>query len=62
MKHSNQGIVRDGRAEEQPADKERAQAVHRTNPQKSVSREATRERKLGEAEKASHNKPDHRGR
>ncbi|WP_407176114.1 hypothetical protein [Bradyrhizobium sp. STM 3562] len=50
MKKSGQGIVRD-KAEEQPADKKRAQTVHKANPQKSVSREATRDPKLNDAEK-----------
>ncbi|WP_024507828.1 hypothetical protein [Bradyrhizobium sp. ARR65] len=50
MKNSGQGIARD-KAEEQPADKKRAQTVHKANPQKSVSREATRDPKLNDAEK-----------
>jgi hypothetical protein len=45
MAHSNHGITRH-KAEEQPADKERAQTVHRTDPSKSVSREATRDPSL----------------
>jgi hypothetical protein len=61
MKHSNQGIVKSGKAEEQPADKDRAQTVHRADPQKSVSREATRDRKLSDSEKAS-DRSDYRGR
>ena len=51
MSRSDQGIVNDQRGEEQPADKERAQAVHKTDPQKSVSREATRDPRLNDAEK-----------
>ena len=37
MAHSGQGIVRDKRGEEQPADKQRAQTVHKTEPGHSVS-------------------------
>ena len=51
MKHSDQGIVKDNRGEEQPADKKRAQTVHKTEPRKSVSREATRDPKLSDAHK-----------
>jgi len=47
----SQGIVRHQNAEEQPIDKERAQTVHRSDPRKSVSLEATRDRKLTDAEK-----------
>jgi hypothetical protein len=49
-KDSNQGIARH-RAEEQPTDKDRAQNVHRSDPNKSVSREATRDPRLSDAEK-----------
>ena len=45
MAHSNQGIVKDDKAEEQPRDKQRAQTAHTTDPDKSVSREATRDSK-----------------
>ena len=31
-RHSDQGIVKDEKAEEQPKDKERAQTVHKTEP------------------------------
>ncbi|HEY3794563.1 MAG TPA: hypothetical protein VGM09_30310 [Bradyrhizobium sp.] len=48
MAHSDQGIVKNEKAEEQPKDKHRAQTVHRTNPDKSVSREATRDSKADE--------------
>ena len=51
MTRSDQGIVKNQRGEEQPADKERAQAAHKTDPQKSVSREATRDPRLNDAEK-----------
>jgi|1186.fasta_scaffold40785_3 hypothetical protein len=51
MEHSRQGIVRDQRGEEQPADKQRAQTVHKTDSRQSVSREATRDPKLGDASK-----------
>jgi hypothetical protein len=43
--HSDHGIVRDQRGEEQPADKERAQTAHHTPPDGSVTREATRDPK-----------------
>jgi hypothetical protein len=49
MAHSNHGITKH-KAEEQPADKERAQTVHRTDPSKSVSREATRDPSLNDRE------------
>jgi hypothetical protein len=51
MKHSDHGIVRNQRGEEQPADRQRAQTVHQTETRKSVSREATRDPKLNDAEK-----------
>ena len=51
MKHSDQGIVKDERAQEQPTDKERAQHAPRTDPDSSASREATRDPKLTDAEK-----------
>jgi hypothetical protein len=49
-KRSSQGIARD-RAEEQPADKQRAQTAHQSDPKKSASREATRDPKLNDAGK-----------
>jgi hypothetical protein len=51
VSRSDQGIVRDQKGEEQPADKDRAQTVHEADPKKSVSREATRDPKLNDAEK-----------
>ncbi len=51
MAHSNQGIVRDKRAEEQPRDKARAQTVHKSGSEGSPSKEATRDPKLNDAEK-----------
>lgn len=51
MAHSGQGIIRDKRGEEQPADKQRAQTVHKTEPGHSVSGEATRDPKLNDASK-----------
>jgi hypothetical protein len=42
MAHSKHGITRT-KAEEQPADKERARAAHQTDSPQSVSREATRD-------------------
>ena len=63
MNHSGQGVTRDQKGEEQPADKARAQTVHRTDPGKSVSHEATRDPKLNDAEKTpgSGTMPDDRG-
>ena len=43
MKHSDHGIVKDDKGQEQPKDKERAEAVHKTDPRKSASHEATRD-------------------
>jgi hypothetical protein len=51
MRHSDHGITRDQKGEEQPTDKDRAQQVHKADPKKSVSREATRDPKLNDAEK-----------
>lgn len=51
MAQSNHGIVRDGRGEEQPTDKSRAQSAHKSDPRKSATREATRDPKLNDAEK-----------
>ncbi len=51
MSRSDQAIVRNQRGEEQPADKDRAQTVHKADPKKSVSREATRDPRLNDAEK-----------
>ena len=53
MGHSGQGIVKDQKGQEQPADKERAQTVHKTDrkDKNSVSREATRDPKLTDASK-----------
>ena len=55
MAHSDHGIVRDKRAEDQPRDKQRAQTVHKTDPQGkrdgSPSREATRDPKLNDNSK-----------
>jgi hypothetical protein len=51
MSQSNHGIVRDKRGEEQPADKQRAQTVHKVAPKGSPSKEATRDPKLNDASK-----------
>ncbi|MDA9399662.1 hypothetical protein [Bradyrhizobium sp. CCBAU 45389] len=51
MAHSDHGIVRDKRAEEQPRDKQRAQTVHKTDPKGSPSREATRDPDLTDKNK-----------
>lgn len=42
MAHSDQGIARTGRAEEQPTDKDRAQQSSKSDSSQAVSREATR--------------------
>lgn len=46
MRHSKHGMLKDRQGQEQPRDKERAQTVHRSDPEKSVSHEATRDPKL----------------
>ena len=56
MKHSDQGIVKDEKAQEQPADKRRAQTVHKAKPDKSVSREATRDPNLDDARRTPSSK------
>jgi hypothetical protein len=63
MKHSDHGIVMDEKSQEQPADKARAQTAHKSDPKKSVSREATRDPELNDAEKTpgSGMTPDDRG-
>jgi hypothetical protein len=53
MGHSSQGIVKDQKGQEQPADKERAQTVQKTKPDRSVSREATRKTKPAEGDENS---------
>ena len=47
----SQGIASDEKGQEQPADKDRAQTAHKSDPKTSVSREATRDPKLNDAEK-----------
>lgn len=61
MANSDHGIVRDKKAEDQPKDKERAQTVHGANPDKSVSREATRDPKAADTNKSSGDQGSHRG-
>jgi hypothetical protein len=63
MGHSDQGLVKDEKGQEQPVDKNRAQTVHRGDPKKTVSREATRDPKLNDTEKTpgSGMIPDDRG-
>lgn len=51
MKHSGHGIVKDKQAQEQPADKRRAQTAHQSDPRRSRSYEGTRDPKLSDAEK-----------
>lgn len=48
MAHSDHGIVKDKRAEDQPRDAQRAQTAHKTHSRGSPSREATRDPKLNE--------------
>ena len=50
MAHSDHGIVKH-KGEEQPKDKRRAQTVHHSDPKRSTTREATRDRRLSDAEK-----------
>jgi hypothetical protein len=63
MGHSIQGIVKDKQGQEQPADKQRAQTVHKTGSKTSVSKEATRDPKLSDANKTpgSGTVPDDKG-
>jgi hypothetical protein len=63
VNRSDQGIVKNQRGEEQPADKDRAQTAHKSDPKKSVSREATRDPRLNDAEKTpgSGMAPDDKG-
>jgi hypothetical protein len=53
MGHSSHGIVKDEKGQEQPADKKRAQTVHKTDPKHSVSREATCDPKLSDGNKSA---------
>jgi hypothetical protein len=50
MAHSDQGIVKDKRAEDQPGDKQRAQTVHKS-PKGSPSHESTRDPNLNDNSK-----------
>jgi len=51
MKNSGQGIVKDKRGQEQPADRKRARTVHKTKTEMSVSREGTRNPRLNDSSK-----------
>src|SRR5438270_10902713 len=51
MAHSRQGIVKDKLGQEQPADKKRAQTVHKTHAGSSITKEATRDAKLSDGNK-----------
>ena len=51
MAQSNQGMVKDEKGQEQPADKARAQSAQKTDPHKSATREATRDPKLNDNSK-----------
>jgi hypothetical protein len=48
---AEQGIVKDDKGQEQPADKQRAQTVHRTDSKPAISREAKRDPRHGDSEK-----------
>jgi hypothetical protein len=63
MRHSDHGMTKDEMAQDQPTDKARARATHKTDPDKSATREATRDPKLNDAEKTpgSGMTPDDRG-
>jgi hypothetical protein len=61
MANSDHGIVKDQKAEDQPKDKERAQTADATNPDKSVSREATRDAESAGSNKAAGDRPSRRG-
>jgi hypothetical protein len=50
MRHSDHGIVKDERGQEQPTDKARAQTAQKSDPGKSATREATRDPKLNDKE------------
>ncbi|MCC8977661.1 MULTISPECIES: hypothetical protein [Bradyrhizobium] len=51
MAHSNHGIVKDDKGQEQPVDKQRAQTAHKTDTRKPRAREATRDPKLSDPSK-----------
>lgn len=51
MDHSDHGIVRDQRGEDQPGDKQRAQSADKTHAKSSPSREATRDPELNDNSK-----------
>ncbi|MGY3442224.1 MULTISPECIES: hypothetical protein [unclassified Bradyrhizobium] len=51
MAHSNHGIIKDDKGQEQPADKPRAQTAQKTDKRKPQTREATRDPKLNDADK-----------
>jgi len=53
MPHSDHGIIKDEKAQEQPTDKRRAQTAHQSSAGPSVSREATRDPRLNDADKTS---------
>jgi hypothetical protein len=63
MRHSDHGIVKDERGQEQPADRARAQTAQKSDPGKSATREATRDPKLNDKEKTpgSGMEPDDHG-
>jgi hypothetical protein len=58
MNRSDQGVVKDEKGQEQPADKQRAQTVHKADPKHSVSREATHDPKLSDANRTPGSRND----
>jgi hypothetical protein len=51
MAQSDQSMTKDEKAQEQPTNKQRARTVHKSQPDKSVSHEATRDPELNDDEK-----------
>ena len=49
MNRPDQDVVKEEKGQQQPVDKRRVQTVHKTAPKHSVSREATRDPKLSDA-------------
>ena len=57
MGHSSQGIVKDEKGQEQPADKKRAQTVHKTDPDIRSRGKPRAIPKLSDANKSPSSKP-----
>jgi len=62
MPHSDHGIIKDEKAQEQPTDKRRAQTAHQSSAGPSASREATRDPRLNDADKTDADKTSGSGR